>query len=98
MDGQRDRRGHMKKKLLGGVLAVAMAAVMVGFGSASVSAEPVSKLWSVAVHLRYANGFEFDYVMATGVPTSRMSETLADCGSAHQQGTVVWYHCYPIPE
>ena len=88
----------MKKRLLAGVVAVAMATAMVGLGSASISAEPVSKLWSVAVHLRYANGLEYDYVMATGVPTSRMSEMLADCGRAHQQGTVVWYHCYPIPE
>jgi hypothetical protein len=88
----------MKKKLLAGVMAVAMAAAMVGFNSTSVAAAQGAQTWSVAVHLRYANGFELDYVMATGVPTSRMSEMLSDCGRAHKQGTVVWYHCYPIPE
>lgn len=88
----------MKKKLVSGlVLAVAMAAV-VGIHSTRVAAEQASKLWSVAVHLRYANGSEYDIVMATGVPTSELSSRLADCGRAHQQGTVVWYHCYPIPE
>ena len=88
----------MKKKLLSAVVLAVALAVLAGITSTGVSAEPASQSWSVAVHLRYANGLEYDYVMATGVPTSRMSEMLADCGRAHQQGTVVWYHCYPIPE
>ena len=79
-------------------MAVAMAAAMVGAGATGVSAEQAEKLWSVAVHLRYMDGSEYDIVMARGVPTSRMSAMLADCGRAHRQGTGVWYHCYPIPE
>ena len=74
-----------------------MAAAMVGIGSTAVSAQ-AEKLWSVAVYLRYADGTEYDIVIARGVPTSRMSAMLADCGRAHRQGTVVFYHCYPIPE
>jgi hypothetical protein len=88
----------MKTKLLAGVLAVAMAAAMVGVGSTGVSAAPTDQLWSVVVHLSYANGDEYDYVLASGVPTSRMSSMLAECGRSHWQGTVVWYHCYPIAE
>jgi len=88
----------MKTKLLAGVLAVAMATGMVGLGSTTVSAERDSRLWSVAVNLRYANGDEYDIVIQSGVPTSKMASMLAECGQSHWQGTVVWYHCYPIPE
>ena len=88
----------MKKQLLAGVLAVAMAAAMVGFGSTTVSAQRDSRTWSVAVNLRYLNGDEYDIVIQTGVPTSKMASMLAECGQSHWTGTVVWYHCYPIPE
>jgi hypothetical protein len=88
----------MKKQLLAGVLAVAMAAVMVGFKSEGVSAAPAEKLWSIVVHLSYANGDEYDYVVASGVPTSQKADMLAACGRSHWQGTVVRYHCYPIAE
>lgn len=71
---------------------------LVGIHSTSVAAEQAPKLWSVAVNLRYANGDIYDIVFATGVPTKELSSILSDCGRAHQQGTVVWYHCYPIPE
>jgi len=52
----------------------------------------------IAVNLRYANGDIYDIVIARGLETREMSAMLADCGRAHKQGTVVWYHCYPIPE
>jgi hypothetical protein len=87
----------MKKLLSGVVLAVALAA-LVGMQSTIVSAEQVSQSWSVAVHLAYANGDEYDIVIATGLSTQEMSSMLADCGKSHRQGTVVRYHCYPIAE
>ena len=77
-------------------MAVAMVA-LAGIHS-GVAAQPASNLWSVAVNLRYANGDIYDLVMARGLETSEMSAMLTDCGRAHRQGTVVWYHCYPIPE
>jgi hypothetical protein len=88
----------MKKKLLSGVVLAAAMAALVGMQSTRVAAEQASKLWSVAVNLRYANGDIYDIVIARGLETSEMSSMLTDCGRAHQQGTVVWYHCYPIPE
>jgi len=88
----------MKTKLLAGVLAVAMAAAMVGIGSTGVAASPAEKLWSIAVHLGYADGSEYDIVIATGVTNSRKAEMLADCGRSHYTGSVVRYYCYPIPE
>ena len=93
-----ERRGHMKRRLLGAVLAVAMAVAMVGAGSTGVSAAGVEQLWSIAVHLAYADGTEYDIVIARGVTNDRKAEMLADCGRSHRQGTVVRYHCYPIPE
>ena len=75
-----------------------MAAVMVGLGSTSVSAERDSQTWSIVVHLSYANGDEYDIVIARGLSTQEMSSMLADCGKSHRQGTVVRYHCYPIAE
>jgi len=88
----------MKKKLVSGVvLAVAMAA-LVGIQSARVAAAQASQLWSVAVNLRYANGDIYDIVIARGLETSEMSAMLQDCGRSHKQGTVVWYHFYPIAE
>jgi hypothetical protein len=87
----------MKKKLLSGVMAVAMVA-LAGINSTGVAAQPASQLWSVAVNLRYANGDIYDYVIARGLETREMSSMLAECGRSHWTGTVVWYHCYPIPE
>ena len=87
----------MKKKLLSGVMAVAMVA-LAGINSTGVAAQPASNLWSVAVNLRYANGDIYDYVIARGLETQEMSSMLAECGRSHWTGTVVWYHCYPIPE
>ena len=88
----------MKKKLLSGVVLAAALGALVGIQSTRVAAAPASQLWSVAVNLRYANGDIYDIVIARGLETSEMSSMLKDCGQAHKQGTVVWYHCYPIPE
>jgi hypothetical protein len=96
MDG-RKKRGHMKRKLLAGVM-VAVLAALVGINSTEVSAQQTSQLWSVAVHLEYANGDSYDYVFARGVPTSTMTSILADCGRSHWTGFVVRYYCYPIPD
>jgi len=87
----------MKKKLLSGVLAVVMTA-LVGLSSTGVSAAAASRLWSVAVHLAYADGSAYDIVFATGLPTSEMQSIVAECGKSHWTGSVVRYHCYPIPE
>jgi hypothetical protein len=86
----------MKKKLLSVVLAVTLMA-LVG-GTLTGVAEAASRLWSIAVHLEYADGSAYDYVFATGVSTREMPSFLADCGRSHRDGTVVRYHCYPIPE
>ena len=87
----------MKKKLLSGVLAVALAALG-GALSTGVSAQEDSQLWSVAVHIRYPNGFIYDHAFATGVPTSELPAILAECGRSHWVGYALPYHCYAIPE
>ena len=87
----------MKKKLLSGVLAVVLTA-LVGTQSTRVAAASAVNSWSVAVHLAYADGSAYDIVIATGVPPSELHATLAECGRSHWQGSVVRYHCYPIAE
>ena len=87
----------MKKKFWSGVLAVTLTA-LVGIPATGIAGELASRLWSIAVHLEYADGSAYDYVFATGVSTSEVSSFLADCGRSHRDGTVVRYHCYPIPE
>ena len=87
----------MTKKLLSGVLVVALAAVA-GIYSTSVSAQQASQTWSVAVHIEYPDGFIYDHAFATGVPTSELPSILQECGRAHMGGSAVQYHCYPIPE
>jgi hypothetical protein len=84
----------MKTKVLAAVFAVALAAV--GIFSTNVAAQ--EQTWSVAVHLAYADGSSYDIVLARGVATSRMVSMLQDCGRSHWTGSVVRFHCYPIPE
>jgi hypothetical protein len=86
-----------KKMLLPVVFAAAVAA-LIGFHGAGLSAEGTSRLWSIVVHFEYQDGFEYDYVVARGVPTEMMPSMLAECGSSHWTGSVVRYHCFPIPE
>ena len=88
----------MKQQLLSGVLAAALVA-LVGSTSVAFAAERASsRLWSIVVHLAYADGTAYDYVIATGVPAQEMSSYLAECGKSHKTGSVVRYHCYPVPE
>jgi hypothetical protein len=86
----------MKKRVLAVALAVAMVAAVAGVFSTGVSAQ--EETWSVAVHLEYADGTTYDIVIARGLTNERKASMLADCGRSHRQGTVVRYHCYPIPE
>jgi hypothetical protein len=87
----------VKRIVLSGVFAAAVAA-LIGFQSTAVSAAGESRLWSIVVHFEYQDGFEYDYVLARGVPTDIMPSMLAECGSSHWTGSVVRYHCFPIPE
>ncbi len=87
----------VKKLLVPGVLAAAIAA-LIGLQSTAVSAQGASQLWSIVVHFEYQDGFEYDYVIARGVPTETMPSLLADCGSSHWTGSVVRYHCFPVLE
>ena len=86
----------MKKKVFGGVLVAALAAL--GLNSAVVSAQQASQSWSVAVHIRYPDGFIYDHAFATGVSTSELPTILQECGRSHWVGSAVQYHCYAIPE
>lgn len=87
----------MKKLLLPGVFASALTA-LIGFHATGVSAEAASQLWSIAVHIEYQNGTVYENVFAAGVPTAIMPSILAECGRSHWTGSVVRYHCFPIPE
>ena len=86
----------MKSRLMMGVLAVALAAVM-GMSGSTVSAQQ-APTFSIAVHLAYADGSSYDIVLARGVAASDVSSRLADCGRSHRTGSVVRYHCYAIAE
>ena len=86
----------MKKKVLAGVF-IALAS-LVGLTSTGVAAQRGSQLWSVAVHIRYPNGFIYDHAFATGVSTEELPSILQECGSSHWVGSAVQYHCYAIPE
>jgi hypothetical protein len=86
----------MKRWILTGILAAALTAVA-GFQVTGLAAH-TEKLWSVVVHFEYQNGFEFDYVLGTGLSTAEMTAILQDCGRSHSTGSVVRYHCYPIAE
>lgn len=73
-------------------------AVLIGLQLAGAALQAAPQLWSIVVHFQYADGFEFDYVIDTGVPTSEIGAALAACGQSHVTGSVVRYHCYPVPE
>ena len=87
----------MRKKLLSAVLAAAIA-TMVGIRTTGVSAQPATPTFSIVVHFEYADGFNFDYVLAEGVAPSDVHEILQYCGQSHWTGSVVWYHCRAVPE
>jgi len=87
----------VKKLMLPGVFAAALTA-LIGFHATSGAAEGASPLWSVVVHIEYQDGTVYEGVLSAGVPTEVMSAILAECGRSHSTGSVVRYHCYPIPE
>jgi hypothetical protein len=87
----------VKKLLLPGVFAAGVAA-LIGLQSTGVAAQGSSQLWSIVVHFEYQDGFEYDYVIARGVPTDVMPSMLAECGASHWTGSVVRYHCFPVAE
>lgn len=87
----------VKKLLLPGVFAAAVA-TLIGFQSTGIAAEGSSRTWSIVAHFEYQNGFQYDYVVARGVPTDVMPSMLAECGAGHWTGSVVRFHCFPIPE
>ena len=87
----------MRKKLLSAVLAAVIVA-MVGIRTTRVSAQPASPTFSIVVHFEYANGFNYDYVLAEGVPPSDVHSLLQYCGQSHWTGSVVWYHCRAVAE
>ena len=87
----------VKKLLLPGIFAAAVATLIGAYGT-KVSAQGPSQLWSIVAHFQYQDGFEYDYVLARGVPTELMSSMLAECGRSHWTGSVVRYHCFPVPE
>jgi hypothetical protein len=89
--------GGNMKKVLSVVLAVVLTG-LIGLPNAAFAAQQDGRSWSIAVHLAYQDGFELDYVFATGVPTGDVASYLADCGASHWTGSVVRYHCFPIPE
>ena len=89
-------RNVVKKTLMPGVFAAAVIALL-GFQMTGLKAQGRG-LWSIVVHFQYADGFEFDYVLERGVQTSDVGAALAACGESHRSGSVVKYHCYPVPE
>ena len=86
----------MKKKVWSGVLVGAVVALL-GVAAASDVVEGAT-LWSVFVHLEYADGTSYDVPMRRGVPMSEVVPVLQDCGRSHRTGSVVRYYCYPVPE
>jgi hypothetical protein len=95
------RRMTMLNALKTGLMPMLLAAALTGLtgltpAGAVLHAAP--RLWSIVVHFQYADGSEYDIVLDTGVPTSELGAALAECGRSHSTGSVVRYHCYPLPE
>ena len=86
----------MKKVLMQGVF-VAVVIALIGYQVTRVAANG-QQLWSIVIHFQYQDGLEIDYVLQRGVSTPDLAAALADCGRSHQIGSVVRYHCYPLPE
>lgn len=86
----------VRKMLLPGAFA-ALAAV-ISLHATAVSAQPAPPTWSIVAHFSYQDGFEYDYVVRTGVTNEEKASMLAECGASHWTGSVVRYHCFPVPE
>jgi len=87
----------LNKMLLPALLTAGMSA-LAGVQASGVSAQAASRLWSIGIHFEYQDGTDYDIVLQRGVPTEEMPGVLAECGQSHWTGSVVRYHCYPIPE
>jgi len=91
-------RHNVKQLLLRGVFATTLAA-LIGISAPGMSAASPSQLWSVAVHIEYDSGFEYEITFATGVPLSALPSILEECGRGHGTNrSVIRYYCYPTPE
>ena len=88
---------NVLKGLMPTMYATALTA-LIGLPLAGAVVHAAPPLWSIVVHFQYADGFEFDYVLDRGVPTSEVGAALAECGRSHWTGSVVRYHCYPVAE
>ena len=86
----------MKKTVIAGVLAVVLA--VAGIFSANVAAQP--QTFSVAVHIAYPDGFEYDGIVATGLSASEATPMVVECNQSHKWGlgSLIHFYCYPIPE
>ena len=84
------------KMLKRGIFVAAFAALL-GFQTTGLAAQG-QRLWSIVIHFEYEDGFEFDYVLQSGVSTKDIGGALAECGRSHQTPSVVRYHCYPVAE
>lgn len=85
-----------KTAVIRGVFAAVLTA-LIATQSMNLAAQ-AQGLWSIVIHFQYADGFEFDYVLQRGVPAEELGAALAECGRSHRFGSVVHYHCYPVPE
>ena len=85
------------KDVLSRGLFVTTLTALIGIAATGISAAGASPLWSVVVHIEYANGTVYEHAFAVGVPTSDLTSILRECGSSHRFGSVVRYHCYPVP-
>ena len=87
----------MRKKLLSGVLAAAVMA-LVGIQGTNVAAQPQTRTFTIYIHFEYVGGVNYEYPLRSGVSISEMTSWLQYCGSAHQLPDVVRYYCYPVPD
>lgn len=86
----------VKKVLAMGVFVAALTA-LIGFQASKVAAQGQPS-FSIVIHFTYQNGFEFDYVIERGVSAADVGAALAECGRSHRNPSVVYYHCYAVPE
>ncbi len=88
----------MKKHVV--AVAIASAVSLMGIQPASVAAQQNDQTWTIRVHIEYPDGFVYDGVIASGVPTEQKSDYLSACGQSHRfgSGSAVRFHCYPVQE
>lgn len=85
-----------KKKLLAGLVAAAVTALVGSQGTAL--AAQAAHTFTIYVHFEYESGFSYDYPVERGVTTAEMPALLQYCGSAHKSPSVVRFYCYPVAE